>query len=56
MISLPVFVLWMRTVVSGSTARTRPWSMANGPTAEEMLPQLPPQSTTGSPTATWANV
>jgi hypothetical protein len=30
--------------------------MANGPTAEEMLPQLPPQSTSASVTDTWAKV
>lgn len=38
----PVLVIWMRTVVTGSTGSTRPMSMAKGPTAEEMLPQLPP--------------
>ena len=36
-----VFVLWMRTRVSPSRAPTRPSSMANGPTADEQLPQLP---------------
>lgn len=38
--TVPVFVLWMRTTVSGSTVSTSPSSTANGPTAEEMLPQL----------------
>jgi hypothetical protein len=51
-----VFVLWIRTSVSGSVALTSPWSMANGPTAELMLPQLPPQSTRASVTLTCANV
>ena len=39
--SLPVLVLWMRTVVTDSTVRTSPSLIAKGPTAEEMLPQLP---------------
>jgi hypothetical protein len=39
--SFSVFVFQMRTVVTGSTAFTKPSSIANGPTAEEMLPQLP---------------
>ena len=38
--TVPVLVLWMRTVVTGSTASTRPSSIAKGATAEEMLPQL----------------
>ena len=36
-----VLVLWMRTVISPSRGGTRPSSTANGPTAEDMLPQLP---------------
>ena len=36
-----VFVLWMRTSVSPSAACTRRSSIANGPTADEQLPQLP---------------
>ena len=41
MMSLRVFVLWMRTSVSPSTTFTRPSSMTKGPTEEEQLPQLP---------------
>ena len=40
-ISFFVLVLWILTTVSGSTARTRPSSIAKGPTADEQLPQLP---------------
>jgi len=36
-----VFVLWMRTTVSPSRTVTSPSSMANGPTDDEQLPQLP---------------
>ena len=36
----PVLTWWMRTVVYGSTAFTRPLSMAKGPTPAEILPQL----------------
>ena len=36
-----VFVLWMRTSVSPSTAFTSRSSIANGPTEEEQLPQFP---------------
>ena len=39
--SFSVLVFQMRTVVTGSTAVTRPSSIANGPTAAEMFPQLP---------------
>ncbi len=56
MISLLMLVLWMRTVVTPSRAATSPWSTAKGPTAEERLPQLPPQSTSGVPTLTCAKV
>ena len=38
---LPVLVLWMRTMVTPSSARTMLSSMAKGPTPEEILPQLP---------------
>jgi PrpF protein len=38
---LPVFVLKIRTTAVSPSARTRPSSTANGPTAEDMLPQLP---------------
>ena len=42
---LPVLVLWMRTVTSpraSGDGAASPSSYANGPTAELMLPQLPP--------------
>ena len=45
--SLLVFFWWMRTRVTGATAFTNPSSTANGPTAEEMLPQLALTSTIG---------
>ena len=39
---LRVLVLWIRTVASPPFGRgTNPSSTANGPTAEDMLPQLP---------------
>ena len=37
----PVLVLWMRTAVSPLANGTSRSSIANGPTAEEQLPQLP---------------
>ncbi len=37
----PVLVLWMRTAVSPLAKGTSRSSIANGPTAEEQLPQLP---------------
>ena len=40
-ISFRVFVLWMRTTVTGSPGGTRASSIAKGPIAEEMLPQFP---------------
>ena len=40
-ITLFVFVLKMRTTVSGSTAFTKPSIMANTPAPAEILPQLP---------------
>ena len=40
-ISFRVLVLWIRTTVAGSRAGTSPSSMAKGPIADEMLPQLP---------------
>lgn len=39
----PVLVLWMRTRVTPSSTGTSFSSTANGPMAEEMLPQFPPQ-------------
>jgi hypothetical protein len=54
--SPPVLVLWTRTSAGPSARGQRPWSTANGPTADEMLPQLAPRSTTGRSTATWAKV
>ena len=44
---LPVLVARTQTRVTGSTACTRPSSMAKGPTAADMLPQVPLQSTNG---------
>jgi hypothetical protein len=39
---LLVLVLWMRTAAAPSRGTThRPSSAANGPMAEDMLPQLP---------------
>src|ERR1700693_502430 len=38
---LLLLVMLMRTVVIGSPAATRPSSMEKGPTADEILPQLP---------------
>jgi hypothetical protein len=39
---LDVLVLWMRTTTSPSRGATAiPSSIAKGPTAEDMLPQLP---------------
>ena len=46
-ITLPVFTLKIRTTVTGSTAGTSPSSMAKGPTAEEMFPQLRLSDTEG---------
>ena len=51
-----VLTWWMRTSASPSATRTRPSSTAKGPTAEDRLPQLPFQSTTGRSTETWAKV
>src|SRR5436190_22672575 len=45
----------MRNVVCGDVAVTRPRSIANGPTADSMLPQLGAVSTVSPPTATCAN-
>jgi len=42
---LPVLVLWMRTTASSPYTRIRSSSTANGPTAEDMLPQLGRKST-----------
>jgi hypothetical protein len=42
MMRLRVLVCQMRTTVTAPVVGTIPSSMAKGPTAEEMLPQLPP--------------
>ena len=55
-IVLPIFACQMRTVAMPSLgAGTRPWAMANGPTAALRLPQLPLQSMSGWPIATAPN-
>ena len=53
---LLVLVFKIRTTVIGSTAGTRPSSMANGPTADEIFPQLALPSTLGMIMSTWRNV
>ena len=65
-ISLEVLVLNMRTVISSSSpwalleafflALTRPSLKAQGPTAEERLPQLPAMSRWPSLIPTWTKV
>jgi hypothetical protein len=37
-----VLVLWTRTSASGPDTFTNPSSTANGPMAEDILPQFPP--------------
>ena len=51
-----VLVLWMRTTASPSPAETSPSSTANGPMAEDMLPQLPEMSASARSTAIWKKV
>jgi hypothetical protein len=53
---LRVLVLWMRSVTGPSAANTNCSSIAYGPTAELMLPQLPFMSTRVSLIGTCANV
>ena len=40
-ITFCVLVLWIRTTVAGSRAGRSASSIANGPIADEMLPQFP---------------
>ena len=51
----PVLTMWMRTGVTSPLARTRPFSMAHGPTPASRLPQFCASLTRAWSTATCRN-